>query len=107
MKATAIFTLSTSITTLAVLALVIWNRSALVSKKLARAFYFLSILLCITALTFTLLAVSGLLPLKGIFLSIQWGLIFRFSLVIGAALGSTVLMLANTLGHSKWRGTSE
>jgi uncharacterized membrane protein YphA (DoxX/SURF4 family) len=106
-KETAIFSLSTSIATLAVLALVIWNRSAPVSRKMARAFYLLSLLLSLAALTNTLLVVSGLLSLNGTSLPIFRALIYRLSLVIGTGLGSTVLMLANTLGHSKWRGTSE
>jgi uncharacterized membrane protein YphA (DoxX/SURF4 family) len=106
-KETAIFSLSTSIATLAVLALAVWNRSALVSRKMARAFYLLSLLLSFAALTSALLVVSGLLLLNGIFLSIHRALIYRLSLVIGAGLGSAVLTLANTLGHYKWRGTSE
>jgi hypothetical protein len=108
MKEITIFSLSTSIVTPAVVALIIWNRSALVSKKLARAFYFLSILLCIAALTFTLLAVSGLLSLENETLFfIHRALVYRLSLVIGVGFSSAVLMLANTMGHSKWRGTSE
>ncbi|HEU0185473.1 MAG TPA: DoxX family protein [Blastocatellia bacterium] len=107
MNETAIFSLSASISTLAVLALVIWNRSAPASRKIARAFYILSLLLSFAALTNTLLSVSGLLPLKGPFLSIHRALIYRLSLVIGAGLGSAVLMLANTFGHFKWRGTNE
>src|SRR5262249_13348852 len=103
-----IFSLSASIATLAVLVLIAWNRSAIVSKKLARAFYFLSLLLSFAALTNTLLVVSGLLSLKNeIYFSFFRALVYRFSLVIGVGLGSTVLMLANTLGRSKWRGTSE
>jgi putative oxidoreductase len=74
---------------------------------MAHAFYLLSLLLSFAALTNTLLAAFGLLSLYATFPFIHRALIYRFSLVIGAGLGSTVLMLANTLGHSKWRGTSE
>jgi uncharacterized membrane protein YphA (DoxX/SURF4 family) len=107
MKEITTFIVSTLVTTLIIFAVVVRNRSAPTSERMARGFYWISLFLSFALLINTLLSVTGVLPIKGIFLLISRALIYRGSLVIGTGLSSAALILADGFGYLRSRVTTE
>lgn len=96
---TARFVTSTLIATAVVLAIVLANRSLIVARRMARGFYVLSLFLSIVTLAVELVVISGMLRNNEAFSELFHTLQYRAWVVIGVAIGSTLLLLREAYGH--------
>src|ERR1044071_791928 len=107
MDLTTIFIFLTLLMTLVSFTLIVWPHSVATSLKLARNFYFLSLLLALLGLIATVLSVTRLLPFKGNLAIVFLIIIFRGWIVIGVAISSAVLVLLNLNPASETRLSNE
>jgi len=107
MNETASFILFALIATLIVLVFIFWNHSVKTSKKTARVFYLLSLILSFGALIHIISSVFGLRPANEAYRLWRQALFHADRLIIGTGISSAVLSLLNASRYFRSRTATE